>query len=644
MTAWVRSRSSALTAFHAACSRPAPPASTSQGAGVGAGKLIEQRVSERLVAGGDRSRAVGATSSESSHTPRLQVVECLMVTAASDGLLTTRFVGDIEGDFFIPAYQRGYRWGEQEVRRLLDDIRDSPGPRYYLQPVVVKRRSDGSWELVDGQQRLTTLYLVLQYMKHQQLQNAEPTYSLTYETREGSQAYLQRPTEEESRSNIDFFHLFQAYKCIESWFEAFEHRRQHEANRFYGSLFEKVQVLWYEAPEQIDSRLLFTRLNVGRIPLTDAELVKALLLTRHREGPAGTDRSFEIAAQWDAFERDLRSPEVWAFVTGEAESQATHISLLLDTLAGGPPPPERPLFYTFETLRAAIEEDAYWFWNRVVDLHSLLVGWYEDRDLFHKIGFLIADGEKFADLVGLAQERGRSQFEAELDERIRRRLKLSAARLVELSYERDSAKCQQVLLLMNVETVRKMKNSSERYSFRAHASGSWSLEHIHAQNAEALRTEEEWAEWLRLHREALADLPQLGDDEREALIARIDAALPALNEQRFRELEQESSAVFTSAEQDSDGGVHSIANLALLDGRDNTALSNSMFEVKRREVIRRDKEGSYIPVCTRNVFLKYYTDADGQQLHFWGSHDRVGYLEAIQTQVADYLLPEEVDA
>lgn len=568
----------------------------------------------------------------------------MVSTPEHDGQLTTRFVGDVTGDFFIPAYQRGYRWGEQEVLRLLNDIRDSDGARYYLQPVVVKRRNESSWELVDGQQRLTTLYLILQYMKREQLQNAGPTYSLTYETREGSQEYLQRLTEEDARSNIDFFHLFQAYRCIESWFEDFGHRRQHEANRFYGYLFDRVQVLWYEAPEQMDSTTLFTRLNVGRIPLTDAELVKALLLTRHHGGPGGTDRSFEIAAQWDGFERDLRSPEVWAFVTGEAESQATHISLLLDTLATGPPAAERPLFYTFEKLREDIEEDAHDFWNRVVALHSLVIGWYEDRDLFHKIGFLIADGAGFADLVELAKGRGRSAFEALLDAEIRRRLNLSAAGVAELSYGRTGTKCHQVLLLMNVETVRKMKDSSERYSFRAHASGAWSLEHIHAQNAEALRTEEQWTEWLRLHREALADVPLLSAEERVALLARIDAALPAVTQQHFHELEQELSAVFSSGDEGAENDLHSIANLALLDGRDNTALSNAVFEVKRREILRRDKEGSYIPICTRNVFLKYYTGAEAQQIHFWGAHDRSGYLEAIQGDIAEYLHEEEPEA
>ncbi len=72
-----------------------------------------------------------------------------------------------------------------------------------------------------------------------------------------------------------------------------------------------------------------------------------------------------------------------------------------------------------------------------------------------------------------------------------------------------------------------------------------------------------------------------------------------------------------------------------------SALGNSVFEVKRRNILERDREGSYIPTCTRNVFLKYYTEAEGQQIHFWGEHDREGYLAAMQTHIAPYLLEED---
>src|SRR4051794_25742370 len=103
-----------------------------------------------------------------------------MAATLAEAHLEPMLVGDISGAFFVPAYQRGYRWGEVEVGRLLDDIWENRDRTYYLQPVVVKRYGD-EWELVDGQQRLTTLYLILQYMKREGLQSSGATYSLRYE-------------------------------------------------------------------------------------------------------------------------------------------------------------------------------------------------------------------------------------------------------------------------------------------------------------------------------------------------------------------------------------------------------------------------------------------------------------------------------
>ena len=293
-----------------------------------------------------------------------------MTASAGDAYLEPRLAGDISGRFYVPAYQRGYRWGEAEVRRLLEDIWESRDKPYYLQPVVVKRHGD-EWELVDGQQRLTTLFLIFQYMKSERLQSSGADYSRRYETRVDSAAYLEELDPDLSQKNIDFFHIHEAYRCIREWFDAHEGRRQYVANKFYDALFEHVRVIWYEATDDLDAATLFTRLNVGRIPLTDAELVKALLLSRSRGSLGVTDRALEIAAQWDVIERDLRDPELWAFITGKASEDPTHISLLLDTIAGGPAGRYRPLFHTFETLRKRIATNPQEFWNNVVDLHSL---------------------------------------------------------------------------------------------------------------------------------------------------------------------------------------------------------------------------------------------------------------------------------
>ena len=87
--------------------------------------------------------------------------------------------------------------------------------------------------------------------------------------------------------------------------------------------------------------------------------------------------------------------------------------------------------------------------------------------------------------------------------------------------------------------------------------------------------------------------------------------------------------------------THSIGNLALLSGEANSVLSNAVFEVKRQRIIELDRAGEYIPICTRRVFLKYYTHSGSQQLHFWSTQDRMAYLEAMLQMIAPYFMPEE---
>jgi hypothetical protein len=548
-------------------------------------------------------------------------------------------VDEVVGDFYVPAYQRGYRWGAAEVTRLLDDIKASKDERYYLQPVVVKRMADGRWELIDGQQRLTTLYLILLYIRRENLlPTAEVRYSLEYETRQDSKAYLEDPVTERHEENIDFFHLYRAYEAIGAWFDARGHRKLQAAIAFYTALSAKVRMIWYEAGPDEDSATLFTRLNVGRIPLTDAELAKALLLSRSRAGGGRSDRAQEMIAQWDAIERDLRVPGIWAFITGSTSEEPTHISLLLDTLAKRDP--ASPLFHTFETLRTRVEDTSpEQVWGDIVDLHSLVLGWYDDRNLYHWIGYLIATGTSFRDLVAFAEGRTKSEFMQGLRDRIRDHLRLTEAAVRDLTY--TDRRSESVLLLMNVESVRRTRGSSERYSFRDHAAGAWSLEHIHAQNAEQLNRAEQWVEWLRLHGEALDHLPHITDAVREDLLRRIGEARESITEAKFRSLEQELLGVFSTSDETGTTGIHSIANLALLDRGVNSALNNAVFEVKRREIIAWDKAGAYIPVCTRNAFLKYYTAADAQQVHFWSAQDREGYLDELVAVMSPYLLPPD---
>ena len=290
--------------------------------------------------------------------------------------------------------------------------------------------------------------------------------------------------------------MYRALECIEAWFSE-QANETLAAIELFTALSRTVHVIWYEAPDtpEFDSRTLFTRLNVGRIPLTDAELVKALLLSRierraRDRGPVGQHRAGPARVQRSGLSRPARP-------TASPRGSASCWTPSPTSMAGAPAGPHRPLYHTFETLRPRIEESPQDLWDAVVDLHSLVLGWYDDRDLFHKIGYLVAaGGSSFLELVGLAQGSTRPEFDSALDGLIRDSLKLSSSGVESLTYRTAEEKTKRALLLMNVETVRRRTQSSERYSFDAHAQRQWSIEHIHAQSSQGLSTVEQWTAWL----------------------------------------------------------------------------------------------------------------------------------------------------
>lgn len=67
--------------------------------------------------------------------------------------------------YIVPLYQRAYAWTQKEIRQLIDDINDFDEEQYYLGSLIVHKRED-AFEVIDGQQRLTTLYLLFTVFIH----------------------------------------------------------------------------------------------------------------------------------------------------------------------------------------------------------------------------------------------------------------------------------------------------------------------------------------------------------------------------------------------------------------------------------------------------------------------------------------------
>lgn len=562
----------------------------------------------------------------------------------------------VQGDFLVATYQRGYRWGREEVRALLEDIaanerdaeaQDRKVSDYFLQPVVVIRRGDDraveSWELVDGQQRLTTLYLVVKYIQGH-LPSARLSYQLSYETREDSATFLDSLDPGLADDNIDYRHIATAYAEIEKWFEE-QGNAGLAATSMHTALAKWVYVIWYEAPAETSPTDLFIRLNRDRIALTESELVKALVLSS-----SGVERREEVAAQWDRFELDLRDRPLWAFLTGSDSEPSTYIDFLLETMPSpsgtGEAERDESRHWLFGRARDHIEtRGVEAFWRAVVGHHGLLTGWFKDHKLYHRIGYLVAIGDSITDLVTLSHGLTHSAFSEALEERTRQRLGLSSNDVSLLRYGKSAKTdrdCTRVLLLMNVETVLASADPANRFSFHAYAAARWSLEHIHAQRSEAPDDEKGRREWLAMHQEKIAGQPwssesqQVVDSLLADLATHLARPLTQVDGPGFERLRDRVITLFDAPDAASDDDTHSLGNLALLQREINSMFNNAVFALKRDRMLKLDKQGVYLLPCTRNVFLKYYTTGK-EQASLWGPSDRRPYYDEIILRVGRFL-------
>ena len=554
----------------------------------------------------------------------------------------TKLVSSIKGEFYIPSYQRGYRWGENEVIRLLDDVYANGKKNYCLQPIVVRKKGD-AYELVDGQQRFTTLYLIYKYMHDANpFFFSEPAFSLTYETREASADFLKNLDLSKRNDNIDFWFIANAYETIKTWFEE---DLQIRVMRIFEYFKEQVNVIWYEVDESEDAISLFTRLNIGKIPLTNAELVKAMFLTAYGSD-AAEKRQDEFSLQWDNMEKELHNDKLWYFLTNKTNTNyQTRIDLVLD-LISGKQSTDREKYYSFFKIDAmkhttSLDE----VWRKILQTFLVLKDWFENHELYHKIGYLIAaasDSLSLSDIFELSENKTKSEFRAALDEEIKKSIHISG-NYADLSYDKptDYKRISTLLLLFNVESVRLNGEQSQwfpfdKFKFDKSSNISWSLEHIHAQQSEGMKTQEKWKEWLDLHIDSVKTVSKNQD-----LIDRMTEAKQkaTLSRAEFEVLQQEVIDILSLKE--NVDYLHTIGNLALLNTRDNAALNNSTFDVKRNQIVEMDKNGAFIPFCTKNVFLKYYTPSEKNQLHFWGQADRVAYIKAINEKLEKYL-PEPI--
>lgn len=633
-------------------------------------------------------------------------------------------------NFFIPSYQRGYRWDTKQVQELLDDIYDyakkapkAPKEFYCLQPIVVVKcddtivaqnglssNLDGNiwYEVIDGQQRLTTVRILFSYLINQHLRGRtleeeykKSLFRMDYETRSVSASFLDdiRP----SKQSMDAYFISEAYDYIKQWFEARPQPREARESilrTLVQNMSEKsaegiVQVIWYEiSRSEVKPIDTFVRVNMGKIPLNSAELIKALFLQKRNFSDKHTAqfRQIEIANEWDRMEYRFQDENFWLFINNDNNPKPARIEFLFDMIrriAEKKDPGIKKIigddqystFRYFSLYYLSGNSDVETLtkkWDRVKDYYQAFEEWFDDPIWHNYIGFLIYDGELVEDIYAWYRESDKSDFTKKLKTAIADKMKgidcekrlikeeavgengiesiiELADKVLErkageqpskkymyeinLSYSERKDVCR-LLLLYNIQyavnqinAVREEGKGSEnaKFPFERFKKEHWDVEHIDSFTPNPIETKATQVEWLRT---SAIDAGDGFDDELKGQIIHFITTAKTSQED-FQKL---YDRIVSSAREDHNDTAekNNIGNLTLLDARTNRSYGNALFSSKRRIIIERDTEGRFIPPCTKNVFLKYY-DKKGSSRTEWGHDDMDLYRNHIAETLCGFL-------
>jgi len=591
--------------------------------------------------------------------------------------ITLKTIYELLGEkFIISYYQRGYRWTKPQVEQLLKDIWEfsnkenkSKNEFYCLQPIVVKNTKDG-WELIDGQQRLTTIYIILKVIEEIHLNKpiseafSRELFYLDYQVRENFGEILNGKLcndKSVKEKNIDFYYICNTYDTIKNWFKSNQFNFN-KYNKFLSTLLAEedkdhpVKVIWYEVEANADGVEIFTRLNIGKIPLTNAELIKALFLNRSNFPNFDQEqiklKQLQIAAEWDEIERTLQKDEFWYFIFDTNSKRFsdrnydTRIEYIFDLIKGRPRDAEDYFtFYKFyEDLKS---KDIESMWKEIKRFFNTLKEWYEDNEFYHLIGYLIATGKDIASIKSEYDKKTKSEFKEYLKEEIYNTVSNGASnksdaleKIKELEYGDNDVK--KVLLLFNILILLNNKGANVRFPFDRYKKEKWDIEHVLSRTdielkGKALR------EYVKLILEFWTgekiEMNKIDENAQKGLEQKLDESV---DRELFRSLvniyneDKESKELFDQIKEKLIDAFkekeienrNNISNLVLLDAGTNRAYKNAFFPIKRTIILDKIKRGSFVPIGTQNVFLKAYSRRF-DNIMFWTKDDAKDYLNAV---------------
>lgn len=609
---------------------------------------------------------------------------------------------------------------ESQVQQLLNDLSEFDYEKgnesrfYCLQPLVVKEDKEKGWIVIDGQQRLTTLFIILTCIEKMLYKEKAKLFVMNYQNKTQMHDWLESlgivkldPNSGEvidevalNEEDIDAYHITNAYLTVKKWLE-----NTYDYKAIGAEIREKIRTytrfIWYEINGDVKPEIIFTNINMGKIKLTNAELIKALLLKKDNyKGESEkeiTASQIKISTAWDNMEATLQREDMWRFLTGSGKFSSidTHMELIFQIMANEiikSRVEKYPEFYienekqlnretyTFIIFNREIEymkreyvdvgdykyskmlED---FWGKVESFYNMFIDWYEDREWYHLIGVLLSKDENqseeyFENLCNLYRGHTKTEFVMELKKKIISEIEFEDTDkddfefgeevvreyLNSLQYSGKKAeknKIKNMLLLFNVISMQQNTDSNPRFPFDAYQRQKWDIEHIHSvttDRAQNKKEREEWLEEAKPYIDSEVGMPEDLKAEIDNIYTKKlyeDESAP-----QYDEMYNKVIAFFSGESSVEEKPINEISNLTLLDQRTNRGYGNHIFPVKRNKILEKSGIESFIPLCTKNVFLKFYSKTVSQ-MYLWDKHDRQDYFDKMVQTIVDYLAEDIED-
>lgn len=553
--------------------------------------------------------------------------------------------------FMIPSYQRGYRWREDDVKKLLKDLDTYSGNCYCLQPLElqwleecnlpawIRKNSDYSnytyYRVVDGQQRLTTVFIIAKIF------GLNLPWEICYDIEQKllSEILLKiNDTSEDSTIN-DFFRK-QVYNTALQYIDKNLEKKLDLLNYFCPYAKKKIifpiHVLTND-PADPEGQEAFSRLNAGKTPLSSSELIKALYMINDNDLTA--DQRIEIAKEWEQIESTLQNEQYWKMFSSNALADTpTRIDLLFAMVLYGYDfikwnlikPNPRYIFETLETGYYNGEIDLLTVWHEVMRCFWWIQSCFEDIETYNYLGWIAACTEYQPSTIyqKFLNNSAMGDFKNALIDLIQRN------GICDTQQVYDNPNLKKLLLLFNILECNKIK---ER--FRFDLLGTCDVEHIDSQTPNDFSNKDDRYGWLKSiwdeYPSAREIIQRSGgiSDEQE---------IKKLCEKEFTGdfLDSLKNKVCEIRSNQRNGRItneHELGNLVLLNSHINRSYKNAVFPQKRKKIIEARETGSqYIPPCTLKVFMKFYTK-EASCLSEWLQCDFNSYQNQMQQLLQDFM-------